>query len=127
MEEAPDKVKLRRFVRRADENTLTETDRDLAIAFDLYRLRFMSTAQFKRLYGAAVDNRLLRLFKNGLVDRPDAQRVFRMREGGGSKPLVYALTNAGADALSKRHMVKRRGRFDWNEANRNLSRVSSLI
>ena len=80
------------------------------------------------LYGAGegIPRRLKRLWKHGYLDRPEAQRIWRMRTGGGSKPLVYALANRGARALVKRG-IDGAGKRDWTERNRDLSPSSSKL
>src|SRR3712207_2203587 len=87
----------------------------------------MNTRQLQTLYGASVDERLNRLFLHGYVDRPKAQRYWRIREGGGSYPLIYALANRSARALVVYKLRPDALRRDWSELNRELSELSSLI
>lgn len=117
----------RRYVRYAPASELVPTTRDLDILCDLHDRRFMNTRQFQALYGRNVDDRLKRLFLHGYIDRPTAQRVHRLREGGGSYSLIYALANRGAQALvvsGRRPDARKR---DWNELNLELSTNSSRI
>lgn len=86
----------------------------------------MNTRQLQALYGANVDERLKTLFRHGYMDRPKAQRIFRLREGGGSRPLVYALANRGARAITARRL-RDAARRDWSELNLGLSEFSPHI
>ena len=88
----------------------------------------MTAHHFSALYGAGegIPRRLKRLWKHGYLDRPEAQRIWRMRRGGGSKPLVYALANRGARALIKLG-IDGAGKRDWTERNRDLSPSSSKL
>src|SRR5215207_7289656 len=127
METVPSAPTRRRFVRFTPENELVLTNRDLAILCDLHDRRFMNTRQFQTLYGANVDARLKRLFLHGYIDRPKAQRVHRVREGGGSYPLIYALANPGARALAMHQRRPNATKLDWSDINRELSQFSSHI
>jgi hypothetical protein len=126
METAPSAPTRRRFVRYAPENELVLTARDLAILCDLHDRRFMNARQLQTLHGANVPERLRFLFRHGYVDRPKAQRVFRLREGGGSHPLIYALANRGARAITARGL-RDAARRDWSELNLGLSEFSTRI
>jgi hypothetical protein len=117
----------KRYVRYEPANELRLTERDLAILCDLHDRRFMNARQLQTLYGSNVPERLRFLFRHGYIDRPTAQKHWRIREGGGSYPLIYALSNRGARALvvyKRRHNAMRR---DWSELNRELSELSSHI
>lgn len=127
MDVAPSAPTLKRLVRFTPKNDLVLTERDLAILGDLHDRRFLNTRQLQTLYGASVDERLKRLFLHGYVDRPKAQRHWRIREGGGSHPLIYALANRGARALVVHKRRPDAMRRDWSEDNRELSELSSLI
>jgi len=117
----------RRYVRATPDVEIVLTARDLAVLCDLHDRRFMNTRQLQALYGANVDDRLKRLFLHGYVDRPKAQRAFRLREGGGSYSLIYALANRGARALVAERLRPDAAKRDWNECNLELSRNSSRI
>jgi hypothetical protein len=94
--------------------------RDLSIMRELYDNRFMTTKQLEMLFGPHVGERLPVLFDAGYIDKPEAQWVWRRREGGGSKPLVYALANRGAQALLAFGLIE--GHLhDWSENNRRLT------
>jgi hypothetical protein len=127
MEIAPSALMRKRYVRYEPKSELVLTNRDLAILCDLHDRRFMNTRQFQKLYGANVDDRLKRLFLHGYIDRPKAQRVHRLREGGGSHPLIYALTNRGARAITIKLLRLDAAKRNWDELNRELSELSSRI
>jgi hypothetical protein len=127
MEIAPSALMRKRYVRYEPTSELVLTNRDYAILCDLHDRRFMNTRQFQLLYGANVDDRLKRLFLHGYIDRPTAQRVHRIREGGGSYSLIYALANLGARALAAKGLRPDAAKTDWNERNRELSKHSSRI
>ena len=116
----------RRLERSRPEGELVLTERDLAILQSLHDNRFMHTRQLQALYGGRVFRRLARLFDHGYVDRPRAQRIWRQREGGGSRPLVHALSTKGAQALCGLGLIRQTGR-DWSERNRDLSPFSFAI
>ena len=103
------------------------TARDNAILCDLHDRRFMNTRQLQAVYGRNVDERLKWLFRHGYIDRPKAQRVHRLREGGGSYALIYALANRGARALVAKRLRPDAAKKDWNECNLELSELSSRI
>src|SRR3954454_14111141 len=102
------------------------TSRDLDILRELYEHRFVNSRQLCALFGSATDRRLRTLWKAGYIDRPKATRLWRMREGGGSQPGIYALTNHGAQALVAFGVIERNTR-DFDELNRRLSGLSSKI
>lgn len=126
MEPVADRVRLRRLVRRPLKTELALTQRDLTILCDFYENRFMHAGQLQALYGEHIVRRLHLLFHHGYLDRPEAQRVWRMREGGGSKPLVYALSNRGAKVLARLRIIDANKR-DWTERNRDLSLMALFI
>jgi hypothetical protein len=126
MDPVADRVRLRRLVRRPLTTELALTERDLTILGDFYENRFMHAGQLQALYGEHIVRRLHLLFHHGYLDRPEAQRVWRMREGGGSKPLVYALSNRGAKTLRRLGIIDANKR-DWTERNRDLSLMALFI
>ena len=111
---------------RRSKGGLVLTERDLAIFRDLHDNRFLTTRQLQRLHGARVRHRLTRLARARYVDRPAAQWVWRRREGGGSRPIVYALGHRGAKALAAAGLTRALAR-DWTERNRTLSAWSFLV
>lgn len=127
MKTIDERIKLRRFVRRPIGEELTLTPRRASVLRDLDQFRFMHTRHFQALYGERAARDCLYLFRHGLIDRPKAQRPWRALEGGGSRPLAYALTNAGRSALARIDGIETGDRRDLNELNRNLSSLSSYI
>ena len=99
--------------------TLPLTKRQLAILQDLDEHRFMHTGQFQRLYGPRAKRDLKHLTEQGMIDQPKAQWVWRRREGGGSRPRIHSLANAGAALLRELKLSHRKR--DWAELNRDLS------
>ena len=86
----------KRYVRFTPETELALTMRDLSILVDLCDRRFMRASQLQLIHGNNVTERLRLLFLHGYIDRPKAGKHWRIREGGGSYSLIYALANRGA-------------------------------
>jgi DNA-binding Lrp family transcriptional regulator len=94
---------------------LTEGDIDIVRA--IARHRFLRSTQIAALVGRSLDrtnDRLLRLFHAGYVDRPRAQLDYYPTSG--SEPMVYALADCGARLLADRHGV------GWNRKNHEAGR-----
>lgn len=121
-----EKEPLHRFVRRPLTRPYYPTERDEAVLIELFYEGLRHTAQLQALFGRWIDERLTLMYKAGLVERPETQWVWRRRKGGGSKPLVHALTNAGYRHLLNRNLVPPTRR-DFDERNRELSEFSSFI
>jgi hypothetical protein len=106
------------------------TKRDLSVLFALFENRFMNTTQLRAMFGGSIggnfDQRIKLLFRAGYIARPRATRIWRMRDGGGSNPGIYTLTNRGAQALVAFGIIERNVR-DWDELNRELTGLSSKI
>jgi hypothetical protein len=96
-----------RFTFAAD---LDLSQRQLAMLCDLEQWRFVSTAQFQRLYGqrAVRDTQFLKA--RGYIEHPDAQWVWRRVKGGGSRPRIHSLANPGAALLRELKLTTRRER-----------------
>lgn len=101
---------------------LVLTERDLAVLYHLYTYRALNSTQILKLLGLAGTskaykylNRLKHLYDNHYVDR--IRRRDYWVEGGGSRPLVYALGNRGADVLHERFKLPR-ARVDWTAKNK---------
>src|SRR4051812_6883627 len=75
------------------------TKRQLSMLCDLDENRFMTTAHFQRLYGQRAVRDAQFLTGKGYIEQPEAQWVWRRREGGGSRPKIHALAY---DAQGKR-------------------------
>ena len=92
-----------RFRRAAEPPAFRLTESDVAIVRLLARHRFLRSTHITALAGRSLDrinDRLLRLFHAGYVDRPRAQ-LDRYPDRG-SAPMVYALANGGARLLAER-------------------------
>lgn len=78
------------------------TDDDVTIIRHLAQHRFLRSTHIAALVGRSVDrtnDRLMRLFHAGYIDRPRAQLD---RFPIGSAPMIYALANRGARLLRER-------------------------
>src|ERR1700687_1101252 len=88
-----------RFRRASDPPAFRVTDDDVEIVRQLARHRFLRSPHIAALLGRSLDrtnDRLLRLFHAGYLDRPRAQLD---RFPSGSPHLVYALADRGARLL----------------------------
>lgn len=93
-----------RFRRAVEPPAFRLTEGDVEIIRLLARHRFLRSTHIAALVGRSLDrvnDRLLRLFHAGYVDRPRAQ-LDRYPDTG-SAPMVYALANSGARLLAERH------------------------
>ena len=120
MEESPQRrPRFRRVVTAA----ITPTDRDVEIIRTVHRFRFVRSTHLSSLTGASYKplmRRLQLLYHNQYLDRPRAQIEYF--GPGGSKPMVYALGNRGADMLAKLD-GERRAKVDWTAKNRESGRL----
>jgi hypothetical protein len=126
MEASLEKERLHRFVRRPLKTKFYPNDRDEAVLVDLFYAGYRTTAQLQTLFGRWIDEKLTLMFKAGYIDRPEAQWVWRRQKGGGSKPLVHALSQQGYDHIHNLKLVPATNR-DFSERNRDLSEFSSHI
>src|SRR4051794_23025175 len=93
---------------------LVLTGRDLGILHDLFTGRFMHAGQLKALYGGEkAGRRLLQLARHEFVARSNAAWVWRLHQGGGSKPPGYELTHKGALALAGTGIITRDTAQRW--------------
>ena len=115
-----------RFSRGEPLTTLQITDRDLQIlaCFAEKAGRFLTAHDVARLIGGSkkkVIERCGALFYSHFLDRPQAQvQALYFQSGGGSRPVVYALANAGQRVLADR------GRVDLDRT-RNRSRQNAEV
>lgn len=96
-------VRRPRFRRGAEPLAFRLTDSDIEIVRLLARHRFLRSTHIAALVERSLDrvnDRLLRLFHAGYVDRPRAQ--LDHYPDTGSAPMVYALANSGARLLVER-------------------------
>lgn len=115
--------KRRKYFVRTAPQTVRLTPRDIEIFRLLYKHRLVNSDQFCFVLSgsdANIKRRLSALYHAGFIDRPPAQLERYIRSG--SKPLVYALGNKGADALAQHDGIKR-GRIDWTAKNREVARL----
>jgi len=98
------------------------TDGDLEIMALLARHRFLRSTHIAALVGRSVDrvnDRLLRLFHAGYVDRPRAQLDYYPTSG--SAPFIYALADQGARLLTE-HDSGKLFDVEWSRRNRTAGR-----
>lgn len=111
------RVRRPRFHRAAEPLAFRITEGDVGIVRLLARHRFLRSTHIAPLVGRSLDrvnDRLLRLFHAGYVDRPRAQ-LDRYPDSG-SAPMVYALANRGAQLLAE-HSGPVLSNSDWSRKN----------
>ncbi|MEY9604309.1 hypothetical protein ABIF74_009001 [Bradyrhizobium japonicum] len=111
-----------RFRRASEPPVFRLTDDDVGIVRQLARYRFLRSTHIAALVGRSLDrtnDRLLRLFHAGYVDRPRAQLDYYPTAG--SAPMVYALADLGAHLLRK-HDDTEFANLDWSRKNREAGR-----
>ena len=111
-----------RFRRASEPPAFRLTDDDVEIVRQLARHRFLRSTHIAALVGRSLDrtnDRLLRLFHAGYLDRPRAQLDYYPTSG--SAPLVYALADRGARLLIERNGFEFAG-VGWSRKNRNAGR-----
>jgi hypothetical protein len=110
---------------RTDVRPIRITKRDVQIIGHVFEHRFLHSRQIIDLLGKGHSRqhllrRLRLLFHHRYLDRPPAQIQYYRR--GGSRPMVYALGDRGADVLSEKRGVLR-GKIRWQKKNRSVGRV----
>ena len=99
------------------------TDDDLAILRHVAKHRFLRSTHLIRLLAHRSDKKVTErlgvLYHNGLLDRPRAQLDYYATAG--SRPMVYALGNRGADILTEIDGAER-VKVDWTDKNRSVRR-----
>jgi Replication-relaxation len=111
-----------RFRRASQPVAFRLTDGDLVIIQHLARYRFLRSTHIAALVGRSIDrinDRLLRLFHAGYVDRPKAQLDYYPTAG--SAPMVYAVADRGARLLAE-HTGSRLATLEWSRKNREAGR-----
>lgn len=111
-----------RFRRSAEPPAFRLTDSDIDIVRLLARHRFLRSTHIAALAGRSLDrvnDRLLRLFHAGYIDRPRAQ-LDRYPDSG-SAPMVYALANRGGRLLAE-HDGPPFSKADWHRKNDSAGR-----
>jgi len=113
---------LPRFRRASEPPAFRLTDDDVEIVRQVARHRLIRSTHIAALVGRSLDrtnDRLLRLFHAGYVDRPRAQ-LDRFPTSG-TAPMVYALGDRGARLLCEREGLCC-GKREWNRQNREARR-----
>jgi hypothetical protein len=99
------------------------TDDDLAIIRAVAKHRFLRSTHFQRLLPHRSPRKLLErlgeLYHAGVLDRPRAQINYHAQSG--SAPIVYALGNQGAEAVTEVEH-QRPPITDWTDKNREAKR-----
>lgn len=109
--------------RRVTVAPIALTDRDIEIIRVVHKFRFVRSTHLLDLTGSPYKplmRRLQLLYHHRYLDRPRAQ--IEHFSVGGSKPMVYALGNRGADLLAELD-GQRRAKVDWTAKNRETGRV----
>ena len=111
-----------RFRRASEPPVFRLTDDDLEIIRQVARHRLIRSTHIATLVGRSIDrtnDRLLRLFHAGYVDRPRAQLDYYPTMG--SAPMIYALADRGARLLRERDGIAI-ATADWSRKNREAGR-----
>src|SRR5881397_3786899 len=109
-------VRLPRFERAPDIRPMQLTERDHDIIRHAYRHRFLRSSHFVALTQGSPQQTLRRLqllYHHGYLERPRAQIDYFRR--GGSRPLVYGLSNKSTPLLLREKSVSH---LDWQTKNR---------
>jgi DNA-binding Lrp family transcriptional regulator len=119
---APRPTRLPRFRRASEPPAFRLTDADVEIVRHIARYRFLRSTHIAALVGRSLDrtnDRLLRLFHAGYIDRPRAQLDYYPTSG--SAPLVYSLADRGARLLAEHDGVAIVD-VEWSRKNREAGR-----
>src|SRR5437764_13105304 len=111
-----------RFRRAAEPPPFRLTDDDIEIVRFIARHRLIRSTHIAALVGRSLDrtnDRLLRLFHAGYVDRPRAQLDYYPTSGSG--PMVYALADRGVRLLRERDGLDFMN-AEWSRKNREVGR-----
>src|SRR3954467_4337667 len=111
-----------RFRRAATPPPFRLTEDDVEIVRVVARHRLIRSTHIAGLVGRSLDrtnDRLLRLFHAGYIDRPRAQLDYYPTFG--SSPMIYALADRGVRLLKEWDGVDFRS-HDWNRKNREAGR-----
>jgi Replication-relaxation len=111
-----------RFRRASEPPAFRLTDDDVEIVRQVARYRLIRSTHIASLIGRSLDrtnDRLLRLFHAGYVDRPRAQLDHYPTAGSG--PMVYALANQGVRLLKEKDGADF-STVEWSRKNREAGR-----
>ncbi len=122
-------TRMSRYKRRELDKTLYFTARDLSILSSLYKYHLLTTHQLVAAHQGSEQKtrwRLRELFDAGLVERFHTKTDMTIP---GSEPVVYALTDRGADWLSTHRPDFERQHSRYNEQNsrRTLSTIPHTL
>jgi len=119
---AEKQTRLPRFRRAAEPPPFRLTDDDVEIVRIIARHRLIRSTHIAALVGRSLDrtnDRLMRLFHAGYIDRPRAQ-LDRFPISG-TAPMIYALADRGARLLCEREGIMCRD-AEWGRKNRDAGR-----
>src|SRR5437763_7010623 len=111
-----------RFRRASEPPAFRLTDDDVVIVRQLARYRFLRSTHIAALVRRSLDrtnDRLMRLFHAGYIDRPRAQ--LDRFPSSGSSHYIYALADRGARLLREEDGVEFRN-TEWSRKNREAGR-----
>src|ERR1700694_5868708 len=115
-------VRRPRFRRAAEPPPFRLTEDDVEIVRVVARHRLIRSTHIAALVGRSLDrtnDRLMRLFHAGYIDRPRAQLDYYPTFG--SAPMIYALADRGAQLLIQRDGVDF-ANVQWSRKNREAGR-----
>jgi hypothetical protein len=118
----PKSTRRPRFRRASEPPAFRLTEDDVLIIRQLAHHRFLRSTHVAALVGRSLDrtnDRLLRLFHAGYIDRPRAQLDYYPTNG--SSPMVYALADRGARLLIERDGIEF-ANVEWSRKNREAGR-----
>ncbi len=117
--------RLPRFRRAPAQSECALTPRDLNVLAWVQSYRLVTSQHLQALdrgSGQGLLRRLQKLFHAGYLERLLPRHV----DGGGSAPMVYAITNRGIRALQENGRLANASRTDWNAKNHSLHDLSIL-
>jgi hypothetical protein len=122
-------VRSSRYKRKVTDKSLCFTERDFSILHTLYKYHLATTHQLVTVHPGNEQKtrwRLRELFDAGLVERFNTKTDMTTP---GSEPLVYALTDRGADWLSTHRIDVERQHARYNERNarRTLGSIPHMV
>ncbi len=119
---ATKKARRPRFRRAENPPAFQITSDDIGILRHIAQHRFLRSSHIAVLTGRSIDrinDRLLRLFHAGLIDRPRAQLDYY--PDAGSSPIAYAIADRGARLLAEQDRIAC-AEIDWSRKNREAKR-----
>ena len=114
-----------RYKRKQIDKALIFTESDFSILFSLYKYHLLTTHQLVAAHPGSEQKtrwRLRELYDAGLLERFHTKTDMTVP---GSEPVVYALTDRGADWLSLHcpDIERQRARYNERNARRTLARL----